>query len=172
MLVADLDEFWFCPAGDTLAQALTEYERYEVIYSNWVMFGSGGMIDQPPSVREGFTLRRSGLFHHDCSKYICRTRALRTPDSLHIHKVHGADSARTISDTHRFQVNHYPIQSESFFRAVKMTRGAADSAQDDYIRDMAYFRSYDEGCDQPDRQLADLVAARRKLQASAALAEG
>lgn len=161
LLIADLDEFWFCPAGDRLVDALSEFYNYDVIYSNWVMFGSGGLIDHPKSLREGLTLRRAGVAGHDQTKYICRTRVLTRQSTLDIHRVSGADSSRTISDTRRFQLNHYPIQSLEFFRAVKMTRGAADNAQSDTVRDMAYFHRYDEGCDEPDRQLADLVAARK-----------
>ncbi|MCX7286123.1 MAG: glycosyltransferase family 2 protein [Rhodobacterales bacterium] len=161
LLVADLDEFWFCPAGDRLDQALAEFRGYDVIYSNWVMFGSAGLIDHPDSVREGFTLRRPGVAGHNESKYFCRTRVLKDGALPGIHKVRGADSARTVSDTQRFQLNHYPIQSEAFFKAVKMTRGASDNAQSDSIRDLDYFRRYDEGCDHPDRRLADLVAAAR-----------
>lgn len=158
LLIADLDEFWFCPAGDRLTDALTEFGAYDVIYSNWVMFGSGGLIDHPPSVRTDFTLRRPGVAGHDETKYICRSRLLENPEALGIHKVWGGDSSRTVSDTRRFQLNHYPIQSEDFFRKVKMTRGAADSERYETIRDMDYFRRYDAGCDQEDRQLADLVA--------------
>jgi hypothetical protein len=162
VLVADLDEFWFCPAGDSLAHALEEFDQYDVIYSNWVMFGSGGLIEHPDSVREGFTLRREGVAGHNETKYICRSRVLEKPSALGIHKVRGGDSMRTVSDTQRFQLNHYPIQSEAFFRAVKMTRGASDTASSDFIRDMDYFRRYDQGCDHQDRQLADLAAAAGK----------
>lgn len=161
LLIADLDEIWFCPRGDSLAQALDEFVDYDVIYSNWVMFGSGGLITQPDSLREGFTLRHAGVAGHRESKYICRSRVLDAPNAIGIHKVRGGDSARTVSDTQRFQLNHYPIQSETFFRDIKMTRGDSDVAEHDTIRDMDYFRRYDLGCVHEDRRLADLVAAAR-----------
>jgi Glycosyl transferase family 2 len=159
LLVADLDEFWFCPNGDTLAKALVEYDGIDLIYSNWVVFGSNGLIEQPPSVREGFTLRRPGLSNQ--AKYICRTKALTAPGDLHIHRVKSPAPMRTITETQRFQLNHYPIQSLEFFRSVKMTRGDAVSAANDGMRDMDYFRANDEGCTETDRRLADLVAANR-----------
>lgn len=140
---------------------MEEFRGYDVIYSDWVMFGSTGLIEHPDSVRDGFTLRRPGVAGHNESKYFCRRSVLKDGTPLGIHKVRGADSARTVSDTQRFQLNHYPIQSEAFFRAVKMARGAADTAQSDSIRDLDYFHQYGEGCDQPDRTLADLVAAAR-----------
>lgn len=161
LLIADLDEFWFCPAGDRLVDALIDFYNYDVIYSNWVMFGSGGLIDHPKSLRESLTLRRAGVDCHGHTKYICRTRVLKRQSALHIHKVFGADSSRTVSDTTRFQLNHYQTQSLEYFQSVKMTRGAADHAESDTLRDMAYFYSQNEGCDQTDRQLADLVAARK-----------
>lgn len=159
LLVADLDEFWFCPNGDTLQVALADYDGVDVIYAKWSVFGSSGLLAHPSSLREGFTLRRPGLARH--AKYICRTRALTAPSDLHVHKVKGPDTLRTVTDTQRFQLNHYPIQSEAFFRSVKMTRGDASTAANDGMRDMDYFHAQDAGCDATDRKLADLVAARR-----------
>lgn len=161
LLIADMDEFWFCPSGDTLAEAMKEFRRCDVVYSNWVIFGSGGLIEQPTSVREGFTLRKAALGSHFENKYRCRTHLLQRPGSLQGHRVHVADTARTVSDTHILQLNHYQIQSESFFRSVKMQRGGAMMTSFDTLRDMKYFRRVDEGCDQEDRTLADLVAAAR-----------
>lgn len=162
LLVADLDEFWFCPNGDRMTTALCEFESYDVIYSNWVMFGSSGLVEQPKSAREGFLLRRPGTDAHLNTKYICRTSVLKRASSVHIHKIKGADSSRTISDIQRFQLNHYPIQSLEFFRSVKMTRGAADSSEYDNFRDIGYFRRYDDGCTEIDRKLADLVLASQR----------
>lgn len=159
LLIADLDEFWFCPNGDKLSGALAEYPETDVIYANWAIFGSGGLIAHPPSVRTGFTLRRPGLASH--GKYICRTQALSAPENLHLHLVKSPHPLRTVTDTGRFQLNHYPIQSLDFFRSVKMTRGDAGNAAKDTMRDMDYFREQDAGCVETDRRLADLVAAYR-----------
>jgi hypothetical protein len=162
LLIADLDEFWFCPDGSRLDEALDSFASYDVIYCNWAVFGSSGLIDHPPSVREGFVWRRPWLHGHDETKYICRSRVAGRPGALGIHKVWGADSGRTVSDTRRFQLNHYMIQSEAFFRAVKMTRGASDAEKHEFIRDMGYFHRNNRGCDMEDRQLANLVAARKR----------
>jgi hypothetical protein len=159
LVIADLDEFWFCPNGDTLPVALAEFSEVDVIYSNWVVFGSSGLIAHPPSVRAGFTLRRPGLARH--GKYICRTQALSGPNDLHLHQVKSPVPLRTVTETQRFQLNHYPIQSLDFFRSVKMTRGDAGNAAKDAMRDMAYFHKQDAGCNETDRKLADLVAAHR-----------
>lgn len=159
LLIADLDEFWFCPNGDTLQVALAEFPEIDVIYSNWAVFGSSGLVAHPPSIREAFTLRRPGLARH--GKYICRTRALSGPNDLHLHRVKSPVPLRTVTEMQRFQLNHYPIQSLDFFRSVKMTRGDAGNAAKDSMRDMDYFRKQDEGCVETDRRLADLVASHR-----------
>lgn len=80
---------------------------------------------------------------------------------MEIHKIVGADSARTVSDNEGFSLFHYPIQSLEFFQKVKMTRGDANSARTDHVRDMEYFRSYDAPCNQIDRTLADLIESGR-----------
>jgi hypothetical protein len=139
--------------------ALTEYPEIDVIYANWTMFGSSGLIAHPSSVRTGFTLRRPGLARH--GKYMCRTQALNTPNELHLHQVKSPVPLRSVMETQRFQLNHYPIQSMDFFRSVKMTRGDAGNAAKDAMRDLAYFREQDAGCVEIDRKLADLVASHR-----------
>lgn len=159
VLIADLDEFWFCPTGVTLPTALAEFQDIDLIYCNWVQFGSGGLVTQPPSVREGFTLRRPGLADH--TKYICRTKAVTAPSDLHIHRVRSPKPLRTVVNPPEFRLNHYPIQSLEFFQSVKMTRGDAGRQARDVMRDMDYFLRQDEGCIETDRTLADLVAARR-----------
>ena len=37
------------------------------------------------------------------------------------------------------QLNHYPVQSLTFFETVKMKRGAADTRDNEWIRTRAYF---------------------------------
>jgi hypothetical protein len=159
VLIADMDEFWFCPNGDTLPRALADFPETDLIYCNWVQFGSGGLVKHPPSVREGFTLRRPGLDIN--TKYICRTAAVTAPTDLHIHRVRGGRRLRMVRNPPQFQLNHYSIQSLEFFQSVKMTRGDAGGKAKDSMRDMDYFRKHDEGCVETDRRLADLVAACR-----------
>jgi hypothetical protein len=159
VLIADMDEFWFCPNGDTLPKALAEFPETDLIYCNWVQFGSGGLVKHPPSVREGFTLRRPGLDIN--TKYICRTAAVAAATDLHIHRVRGGRRLRMVRNPPQFQLNHYSIQSLEFFQSVKMTRGDAGGKAKDSMRDMDYFRKHDEGCVETDRRLADLLAACR-----------
>lgn len=159
LVVADLDEFWFCPSGKPMPDQLKEFRDIDVIYGNWRMFGSNGQITHPASLRQGFTLREPHLHTHRYRKYICRTKVVKNQHSLGIHAVTGARSERTVSDNELFHLNHYPIQSLEYFQKVKMTRGDATKSSNDLVRDMAYFQHYDADCSQEDRLLADLVAS-------------
>ena len=159
LVVADLDEFWFCPSGQLMSEQLKEFRDIDVIYGNWRMFGSNGHITHPASLRQGFTLREPHLHTHRYRKYICRTKVVKNQHSLGIHAVTGARSERTVSDNELFHLNHYPIQSLEYFQKVKMTRGDATKSSNNLVRNMAYFQHYDADCSQEDRLLADLVAS-------------
>jgi hypothetical protein len=160
LIVADLDEFWFCRDGRILAEAVGSYDYYHVIYANWTMFGSSGFDAHPDSLRLRLTRKAPTLGPHFCTKYICRTRAISSARSLDIHKVVGACSSRTISDNELFQLNHYPLQSRHYFETVKMVRGDAGSAVSDTVRNWDYFEAYDRPCVVEDQLLADQVKAR------------
>lgn len=159
LMVADLDEFWFCRDGRTVAEALDGFANFDVIYTNWTIFGSAGHKHHPASLRREIRLRQPGLAAHENTKWILRTRSLRRAGDVGIHKVRRACSSRTISDNATFQLNHYMIQSEEYFRDVKMTRGDAAGSRGDRLRDMAYFHRIDSACTEEDRLLADRLAA-------------
>ncbi|MFC3180201.1 glycosyltransferase family 2 protein [Cypionkella sinensis] len=159
LLVADLDEFWFCPSGDSIAAQLSNFRAFDVIYANWRNFGNNGVEDHPASIRQAFTLAAPELYFHTERKYICRTSVIKSRQSLEIHQVAGARSERTISDNETFHLNHYVVQSMEFFRKVKMTRGNASTATAASVRDMTYFQKFDTPCTMPDHVLANLVAS-------------
>lgn len=161
LLVADLDEFWFCKDGRQIGERLTGFDECDVIYCNWTMFGSSGLQNHPDSLRAGLRFRWDELGGHHWTKYICRTEVVRSSKALGIHKIFGACSSRTITDNMHFQLNHYPIQSREYFAKVKMTRGDVGSVSSDHIRDWAYFEKYDAPSVVPDNLLADQVAALR-----------
>ncbi|MFT6451875.1 MAG: glycosyltransferase involved in cell wall biosynthesis [Halocynthiibacter sp.] len=161
LMVADLDEFWFCKDGARLPDALDEYDNFDVIYANWTMFGSSGLVVHPNGIRENFAHRSAELFGHNETKWIARCSAAPHARMFGIHKVFGGESARTISDNRRFQLNHYPIQSEEYFRKVKMERGSPTTPSQNRFRDMAYFERYDAPCTEVETLLADRVRAAR-----------
>ncbi len=161
LMVADLDEFWFCKDGAKLPDALVEYDGYDVIYANWTMFGSSGQVDHPRGIRENFVHRSKGVAGNNETKWIVRCKAAPHARMFGIHKVFGGESARTITDNQRFQLNHYVIQSEEYFRKVKMERGDVNSTVHDDTRNMAYFQLYDAPCTEVETLLADRVRAAR-----------
>ena len=47
------------------------------------------------------------------------------------------------------QLNHYPVQSLTFYETVKMKRGAADTRDNEWIRTRAYFDKCVPGAQAP-----------------------
>ncbi|WP_160382234.1 glycosyltransferase family 2 protein [Pseudooceanicola pacificus] len=166
LMLADLDEFWFRPDGGTLPDLLADFDKFDLIYTNWSIFGSSGLRGHPDSIRRSLTLRRPGLGPHDSTKWILRTSSLHRTSQIGIHKVRGINSRRTVSDNERLRINHYIIQSEDYFRRVKMTRGSAALASRDSLRDMEYFRGIDVLCTEEDRLLADMLARQDPIRLS------
>lgn len=163
LLIADLDEFWFCPSGRKLTSALTSFDAFDVIQANWTNFGSSGLKAQPASIREGFVHRRGIMPSHSWSKYICKTSAIRKKANLQIHRFTGARSEKTTTSNDIFRINHYMLQSEEYFRKVKMTRGDVNSPVHDTTRDPRYFAEHDEACTIRDDALAQLVKEKPLL---------
>jgi glycosyltransferase involved in cell wall biosynthesis len=156
LVMADLDEFWYCP-GSNLPAALEGTGDLDLIYANWRMFGSSGYKAHPASLRRYLVHRQPALGAHSDTKWICRTDAIKDTRQIMLHKVHGIDSSRVVSDNERFHLNHYAIQSLEYFTKVKMRRGDASTPQFDAIRTLEYFDRYDSPAIQVDRTLADML---------------
>jgi len=156
LVVCDLDEFYF-GTSHKLSTVLKGLEHYNLIYSCWLMFGSDGLIEQPPDIRKSITHREEIIKHKD-SKYIFQTSAI--PNSSHIW-IHGLvnyyDDEHTLREDTLIHLNHYAIQSLEFFQKIKMTRGAADFAEGEYVRNMDYFHEYDKDAKFQDLTLANLI---------------
>lgn len=161
LLIADLDEFWFCPDGKPLTEKLPAFNEVDVIYANWRMFGSSGLVSHPTCIRTTLIHSDPMLGGHINTKYLFRTNAIRSRRAIGIHKLHGACSSRTVSDNVTFNLNHYPIQSLHYFQTVKMSRGDSASSKMDGHRTMDYFNRYDAPCTNENRTLADLVKSGR-----------
>ena len=157
LLIADLDEFWFCKDGSLVSEALRQdiYAEVDVIYVNWTMFGSSGFAQQPKSVRESFVMRKTDL--HEEEKWACRLSRLTRVKKVDIHYIFG-ELARRINGNNTFQLNHYVIQSREYFEKVKMVRGSAVFSTRDFMRDWAYFADKDANCSVEDRTLANLLS--------------
>jgi len=134
MSIIDLDEFIYSPKYLNLKDALHKYNDTACLFMDWKMFGSNGHIEQPKWVVQSFTKRKIKKGHN--GKSIFKTEFLKSFD-IHMANV-GDNEIKIIKD---IIINHYAIQSWSFFEKVKMTRG--DSYFGHNIRDKAYFDSYD-----------------------------
>lgn len=163
LMVADLDEFWFCKKeGLNIRWALDYYDEFDVVYTNWTMFGSGGYKTHPSSLRTELVLRQEELGSHFATKWICQTKTLLDLKDLGVHKIKGACSSRTISENSIFQINHYTIQSLEYFTKIKMARGDAGNHAEDETRNLDYFNSLDEPCTLKETLLAGLVMSRHE----------
>jgi hypothetical protein len=161
LIIADLDEFWFCPNGQPIASKLQEeqFSFLKVIYANWRIFGSSGLDAHPASIRANLVMAAPELDSHTVRKFMCRTKQLRTIFSFDLHHVKGVTSTATVSDNHNFHLNHYQIQSRSYFETSKMQRGDAVTKSRNTMRDWAYFDRVDAACTVEDRCLSDLVTS-------------
>ena len=159
LIVADLDEFWFCPSGETIAAQLDDFRDFDVIYGNWRVFGSNGLTQHPASIRQALTLRMPGLHFHTGRKYMCRSSVVTSAQSMGVHTLNGARSERTVSDNERFHLNHYVTQSLEYFQKVKMTRGAVSKPKNDHRHHMQFFEGQNAAATLPDHLLSDLVAS-------------
>ena len=136
--IIDLDEFMYSPNEINLKKMIKQYEKYGQIFVRWVMFGSNNHIDQPKNVVMSFTKRKFDNSNMT-GKTIFRSDLLNDFD-VHQHKVNGE-----LIIVNNIVINHYAIQSWSFFERVKMTRGDADNYINmiGIVRDRKYFDSYD-----------------------------
>lgn len=165
LVMADLDEFWFSPLGDLRKALATLEPDFDLLYANWIVFGSSGHVEQPPSIREGFVHRHRHLGPHSSTKWICRTSCIGWLLDFNQHKVGGVDSRRVAWDNDTFRLHHYVIQSLDYFKRVKMTRGDVSSTEAESVRNLDYFRRMDASADLLDTSLADLVAKSRSERA-------
>ena len=161
LAVCDMDEFFF-GIQRKLATTLKSLDYFHVLYCHWHMFGSDNLIQQPDDIRTSIIHRKLPLDVN--TKYIFKPAFIRDSSMIWIHGIVEPGTMNVIKNNSRIkvanqyiQLNHYPIQSLEFFQKVKMTRGSANVAQHDKIRDMNYFRKYDYGTRWLDDLLKNLI---------------
>jgi hypothetical protein len=109
------------------------------------MFGSSGLLKHPPDIRTAITHCVNSL--HENTKYIFKPNIITDSSQIWIHSlvnISNINPKRIRIANQLIKLNHYPIQSQEFFRKVKMTRGAADGASSENIRNIKYFNLYDQ----------------------------
>lgn len=133
--VVDLDEFLFHPTTSISSYLDSMPKSVSQVLIQWSMFGSSGYFQQPASIFD-FTWRKQGL--SPLTKALVRPKCIA---KLKIHS-HVTCEGENVYDT-VLQLNHYAIQSYSFFSRIKMTRGSANNAVFDKVRNEEYFLLYD-----------------------------
>lgn len=152
LIICDLDEFFY-GYPKKLKDTINEFNEYDIIYSNWKMFGSNNLIEHPKDIRKSLLLRQPEL--NLLTKYIVQIKNINI-DNINLHEIY-ADKLNFIIENNKIKLNHYPIQSLDFFMKVKMKRGDATSSIVDNIRDMNYFYKYDENAKFEDNELKILL---------------
>jgi len=139
----------------------------------WKIFGSNSLIEQPESVIKSFTKRvnydygpTQGVIINNNNKYsmcktISRTRYILKL-GIHSHQTSinnniSSDNSsnnkhsnndflminETILNNSHLHLNHYAIQSYTWFMKIKSTRGSAHSIVNDNKRTESYFKAFD-----------------------------
>lgn len=180
---ADLDEYFFSLDGRSLQEILLEFffdpymDDVSELFVPWSMFGPSGFVQQPKSVRESFTWRRRdgpGIQYTN-GKTFFRVRDVSNAE-IHVPQirngilVYAGDRFEgevfpdmfdpNVVDENTsgppLQLNHYLVQSEEFYKTVKMKRGAADIPEHSIIRTWEYFREHDYH-DMEDKALKEYI---------------
>ena len=164
LLVCDLDEFIFARENyKTIPDIIKEFEKTGTtqIYLPWKIFSSNKHIEQPESVIQGFTDRKHYQdWDNRSKKYIVKLDYLRR---LNIHGCQ-MSNGRTVDpcnqtpkmrggrlrinedelSKHKLHLNHYAIQSLTWFMKVKMARGSCATPKNDNVKTLQYFKEYDQ----------------------------
>lgn len=159
LAICDLDEFYYGSVLE-LSVVLKLLESYDIIYSNWLMFGHDNLKEHPKDIRVAITHREPKL--HVLTKYIFKPTAITSSSQITLHEIRAnkVDFEKTIIENDLIRLNHYSIQSLEYFTKVKMFRGDAINAKDDDIRDMNYFERYNENATYSDETLKNLVLTK------------
>ena len=142
LAVCDLDEFYFGINKKLIDFLKDNEDKYDVIKSNWFMFGSSNFIKHPDNILTSMIYRSESL--HSNTKYIFKPASLQNIINIDIHELKGFQpKSRILIENDLIHLNHYPIQSVEYFQKIKMTRGACDWIGHENVRNMEYFKSYD-----------------------------
>lgn len=157
--VLDLDEFMYARNG---YKKISDYlftvdDNIGNIEVKWKMFGSNNHIKQPKWAINSFTKRKkfgtkdAGIASIPLDFFgKCIGRTINIVDFSDHHKGNVKDCKKLIYPEQYTEeslsesplhINHYAIQSQEFFRSVKMARG--DSYYSTNLRDNKWFLAYD-----------------------------
>ena len=152
LVVCDLDEFFY-GYPNKLINIIDEYNNYDIIYSNWRMFGSDGLVEHPKDIRKSIVYREPDINNH--TKYIVKINKINNINDINIHEVYNLNNF--IIENEKIRLNHYPIQSLEFYNKVKMSRGDVANILSNNVRDMEYFDKYNQNKTHKDTDLLNLL---------------
>jgi hypothetical protein len=130
LIIADLDEFFY-GVDHKLATKVRQLNNYNVIYCNWLNFGTSGCKKHPKDIRIS-NIHRHPKLHHVNTKYIFKPKSIISSSQIWIHWLVTPKSqtairyGRDIRQANKLiRLHHYVCQSEEFFEKVKSKRGDA-----------------------------------------------
>ena len=166
MVVTDLDEYYFGKDGrllkDYVHEVFSKPNRPSGYTCGWSMFGSNGHDKQPPSVREGFTMRwqENAEPENGISGKSTMLISDLKDDRLSCQHIPDLKGER-LSCPEGLQINHYPIMSREYYNTIKKPRGDVYTKHHNSARDDDYFKRYDNNKVE-DKRLADQVKKLRE----------
>ncbi len=145
--ILDLDEYLFVKDGRPLRTYIEQFFSKRLqgqagpsgFSVPWTMFGSSGHVNQPASVRRGFTWKRQNLSSGPDKKTTVWLEDVK-PDGLHQHA--SEVIGEVIDSPPELQLNHYAIMSKQYFNEVKQKRGDVLNPKSNSVRDETYYQKY------------------------------
>ena len=165
LIMADMDEFYYSPAYNTLADSIIYFKSCVGIQVPWILYGTNNNTQTPPSIIHS-NLKRWNWHLSDkdigvLGKYIVKVgeaRGLGTHSFDHKYRTRPclAIKERVLTIWSRrmnvseayipnyiIRINHYLLQSKMFYQNVKMKRGDVNGKQYEKLRTAKYFMSHD-----------------------------
>ena len=144
LCICDLDEFFF-GTEQKLVDAIDEFDKYNVIYTNSFFYGSDNLIEHPKDIRTAILHREEDIVNG--TKYIFKPSSINNSSEIWIHWLVNPGTLQKkqmneITQNNKIRFNHYRIQSFEYYSKVKMTRGDVSTMQNENIRDLNYFETY------------------------------
>ena len=150
IIICDLDEYFF-GVTKKLSELLTDYQKYGIIYSNWLMFGNDGLNNQPDDVRTNIIHRQNELSQYP--KFIINAKFIDNANQL---GEHYCKIKNPIHENVHIHLNHYPIQSKQYFTKIKIPKDNNDELIENN-KNMKYFYDLNKNCDFKDSTLKLLL---------------
>lgn len=160
LAVIDLDEFLY-GVDQTLVKKIRSLESFDLIYCNWLVYGTSGCVDHPDDIRLSNIHRHPNMDPVN-TKYIFKTSKIADPSQIWIHWLHYQNTNTPIKTGNKVRVanqlirlNHYVCQSEEFFTKVKSSRGDATQPGTKWTR--AFFNAHNDPATYVDETLKKII---------------